>query len=140
MAFPKHSTRILYISDDQDDVFLLQIVAEAAGFQNLAFLSPKGETQAVVDYLHRESRTEPPNVIVIDARIPPFDGLEILQLVRNQLRFHPAFLSIATGSEDYLDNLKKHHPGLDADGLLQKPFSIEGLEELCAKLHMAILE
>jgi hypothetical protein len=30
MASLKHSTRILYVSDDQDDIFLLQVVAEGS--------------------------------------------------------------------------------------------------------------
>ena len=136
MASLKHSTRILYVSDDQDDVFLLQVVAEEAGFHNLVCLSPNGEIRAVMEYLLKESRTELPNVIVVDARIPPCDGFQILKSIREQPRFNQIFISIVTDSEDYLDNLKKHHPGLRADGFLRKPFSVENLEEMHMKFHM----
>ena len=76
-----------------------------------------------------------PSILIIDIVLPEIDGIELIDWLANGLNTPPVIL-ISGYSGKYL-NLAKHlatAKGIEVLGMLEKPFSIEKLEELLQKV------
>lgn len=78
--------RILYAEDDEEDRFLF-LEAVRSIDENISIINA-GNGQEAMDYLERISRDqELPLVIVSDLRMPLCDGLDLLRLIKQDLRW-----------------------------------------------------
>lgn len=74
---------VLYVEDDPDSRRIMQIFLQAEMQLTHVYIFPDS-----TDFLARvESLNPPPNIILLDIHVPPHDGFEMLEMLRN----HPSF-------------------------------------------------
>ncbi len=107
---------IALIDDDQNILTSLQIALEAEGFRVRTY---DDGTKALSDLLAR-----PPNLAILDIKMPRMDGLELL----TKLRRHSALpVILLTSKDEEIDELQGLKMG--ADDYISKPFSLRVLIE-----------
>ncbi len=80
------NTGILYVEDDENDVFLLQLALQQAGITEHVEVVHTG--QAAIDYLqgngvYEEREKYPlPDLVLLDLKLPGVSGLEVLGWIR----------------------------------------------------------
>ncbi len=97
---------LIYIVDDERDVgLLLEATLQEAGYFTRSFVFGRD--------LLRRSRTEAPDLCIVDLGLPDMDGLELLKQIRNvsdipaivlTIRSHPSdrILGLELGADDYI--------------------------------------
>lgn len=109
-------TRTVYIAEDDEDVRqLLTFKLTQNGFDVTQF--PDGE--ACVEHL--QERTKVPNIVVLDVMMPRMDGLQVLEVIREDdtLCELPVLMLTARSREE--DVVKGFKQG--ATDYVTKPFS-----------------
>lgn len=118
------TAKILVVDDSNTirkaiTVFLSQFGCEVAtavdGFDGLAMLA-----------------AEKPDLIFLDVMLPRLDGLQTLQIVRKNIKYHDTQVVMLTAKSGLFD--QAHARGLGAAATLGKPFSKAGLHTLLAQL------
>ncbi|MGQ9459092.1 MAG: GGDEF domain-containing response regulator [Anaerolineae bacterium] len=110
-------SRILVVEDDADIATMLQIYFDSQGY----------ETHVVgrgLDALEFCRRT-PPNLIILDIRLPDIDGYEVCRSLRNTLRTSHIPILFLTQKDERSDKIAGLQLG--ADDYITKPFDIEEL-------------
>jgi PleD family two-component response regulator len=110
-------SRILVVEDDADIATMLQIYFDSQGY----------ETHAVgrgLDALEFCRRT-PPNLIILDIRLPDIDGYEVCRSLRSTLRTSHIPILFLTQKDERSDKIAGLQLG--ADDYITKPFDIEEL-------------
>jgi DNA-binding response OmpR family regulator len=108
---------ILVVEDDQD-------VAEMLG----AYFNVQGYVIRVVNWGEdavRSAQSDPPDLVILDIRLPDIDGFEVAFRLRNSRRTKEVpilFLTERRGRSDRLQGLE-----LGADDYITKPFDIQEL-------------
>ncbi len=111
--------RILVVDDEEGFVWIIQTNLEKRGYQVLT--AHDGRTAVTL------ARTEQPDLIILDIKMPVMDGLAACQEIRT---FSIVPIIMLTARAEEADKIK----GLDmgADDYITKPFSIE---ELLARIR-----
>jgi DNA-binding response OmpR family regulator len=119
---PAKKTTILAADDDPQILRLVRRNLQFDGYEVIAVT----DGQAALDHIE----TEPPDLVVLDVRMPHVDGFQVIQRVRT---FSSAPILLLTSLGDDTDKIR----GLDlgADDYLTKPFSVE---ELLARVRAVI--
>jgi CheY-like chemotaxis protein len=109
--------RILYADDSPADVELLLSVLAGMGLREE--IAVVGDGVAVLDYLlHRatymETRPEPPDLLLLDLKMPRMDGIEVLSLVRAIPRLKTLPVVILTASQTEADRCRCYELGANA--------------------------
>ncbi|MSO74543.1 MAG: response regulator transcription factor [Alphaproteobacteria bacterium] len=107
---------IALIDDDQNILTSVSIALEAEGFAVRASSDPE---KGLKDLL-----TRPPDVAVIDIKMPRLDGLELLRQLRRHSHVPVIFLTSKIEEADQIEGLR-----LGADDYITKPFSVRLLIE-----------
>lgn len=110
-------SRILVVEDDADIATMLQIYFDSQGY----------ETHVVgrgLDALEFCRRT-PPNLIILDIRLPDIDGYEVCRSLRGTLRTSHIPILFLTQKDERSDKIAGLQLG--ADDYITKPFDIEEL-------------
>ncbi|MBC7223352.1 MAG: response regulator [Anaerolineae bacterium] len=110
-------SRILVVEDDADIANMLRIYFDSQGY----------ETHVVgrgLDALEFCRRT-PPNLIILDIRLPDIDGYEVCRSLRNTLRTSHIPILFLTQKDERSDKIAGLQLG--ADDYITKPFDIEEL-------------
>lgn len=114
-------TRILVVDDSEDNVYLVEKILQAEGYQTLS--ANEGEKALT---LVRES---PPHLVLLDVMMPGMDGYEVTQRLRSDqsLPFIPILLISAHDQSSVVK-------GLDAgaDEFIRKPVE---MDELLARVR-----
>jgi DNA-binding response OmpR family regulator len=116
------AARILLVEDDPAVLAVTRDHLERDGFTVQAAV----DGPAVLDAL----AAEPPDLVVLDLRIPGFDGFDVLAAVR---RLSDVPIVVVTGRSDELDRVVGLEMG--ADDYVVKPFSTR---ELCARVRSVL--
>ena len=116
------SGRILLVEDDPAVMTLTRDHLERDGFH----VQATGDGVTALDSL----ATEPPDLVVLDLRVPGFDGFEVLAAVR---RLSDVPVVVVTGRSDELDRVLGLEMG--ADDYVVKPFSTR---ELAARVRCVL--
>jgi len=113
-------SRILLIEDNEDLAYALKNNLEVEGHDvRVSFDGNEG--------LHA-AHSEPPDLLILDLRLPGMDGFEVLAAVRKRASELPVLILTARGEEeDKVRGLR-----LGADDYVTKPF---GLMELLARVE-----
>lgn len=116
---------VLYVEDDENDVFFLKIAFGKLGLGALFHAVRNG--QEAVDYLaglghHGDRRLHPlPALLLLDLKLPILSGYEVLEWVRKQPAFYRLPVVIFSSSLRPDEKLKAFNLG--ANEYLEKPNS-----------------
>ena len=116
---------ILYVEDEENDVFFMNLAFGKAGLGHLFRTVPNGRDamqylSGADDYADRQ-RFPLPAAMLLDLSLPMVSGFEVLEWVRRQARFHRLPVVMFSGSvrtEDREKALK-----LGATDYIEKPTS-----------------
>lgn len=126
---------ILLVEDNLADIRLIEEAFKEASINYNITAMQDGEK--ALNYLKKIDEFEnvtTPDIIILDLNLPKINGLEVLQIVKND----PALLSIPiiilTSSQNYQDvqNSYKGH----ANCYIQKPENLEGFINLAKQIQM----
>jgi two-component system KDP operon response regulator KdpE len=116
------ASTILVIDDDRQIRRMLRTAFELEGFAVRDAANATEGIQAATD--------KPPDLIILDLRLPDMDGGNVLQQLRSWTRLPVIVLSVRSGEDEKVRLLE-----LGADDYVVKPF---GMAELVARARMAL--
>lgn len=121
---------IFLVDDDPDDRYLFsEAIAEVVEGYELQLFCDGSE---IIDYLKKKPTDEElPDIIFMDINMPHINGLEALQLIRNELRMNS--LPIAMYSTSSAEANIEESLSLGANIYITKPASFDKLKELLYK-------
>lgn len=111
----KHT--LLIIEDDPDTSEMLRVYFEAQGYRVVTALTGKEGLD--------KCRADPPNLVLLDVRLPDLDGFEVGDQLQNDVRTSRLpiiFITERRGREDRIFGLK-----LGAVDYITKPFDVQEL-------------
>jgi len=120
---------ILYVEDDDDDAFLVQLGFQKAAVPNPIVVVPNG--REAIDYLagtgkYSSRADEPlPCLLLLDLKMPGVTGLEVLKWIRTTPRVSTILVLMLTSSNQDADIHRAYLQG--ANGYLVKPSKIEDI-------------
>lgn len=120
---PNH---LLVIDDEEDICELIKDVAEGIGFEVSATTSADEFLTCVLNIS--------PSVIVLDLHMPEVDGIELLRFLGEQ-KYSAKIVLISGADARVLATARRlgETHGLDMLGVMQKPITVDDLEELLEK-------
>ena len=103
-------SKVLIVDDDLDNAELLRIALERVGYHACCAINGQAALAAVTN--------DPPDLIMLDIRMPVMDGITLLQILRSYLRWHdlPVLVVTAMGKGPDLDRLEQ----FDVSGVYHK--------------------
>ena len=108
-------SKILIVDDDPGILGMLQLMLRLEGYDTLVC----GEPRLVVETM----ASEKPDIVLLDALMPGFDGIQVLEAVKARALSIPVILVTGNANEAYL----KMAMQAGARGVLAKPFVKEEL-------------
>ncbi|NHJ32424.1 MAG: response regulator [Asgard group archaeon] len=129
---------ILLAEDNPDDVLLTQRAFKKSNIANELIVVNDG--QEVLDYLFAEGKFEGrntsimPEVILLDIKMPKKDGLEVLKIIRNDIRTKHLPVVILTTSKEENDIVKSYCYG--ANSYITKPVDFDQFVEAVKQLGL----
>ena len=121
------SLLIMVVDDNVDAAAMLAMLLQASGHE---VTIEHGARQALA-----HSKTQPPDVFVLDIGLPDIDGNELAQRLRAQPKTAHAVLIAATGYSQDSDRKRSAEAGFDHH--LVKPLDISRLAQILASLSKA---
>jgi|SRR4051794_13721609 CheY-like chemotaxis protein len=103
-------SKVLIVDDDLDNAELLRIALERVGYHASCAVNGQAALSAVTN--------DPPDLIMLDIRMPVMDGITLLQILRSYLRWHdlPVVVVTAMGQGPDLDRIEQ----FDVSGVYHK--------------------
>ena len=129
---------ILLAEDNPDDVLLTQRAFKKSNIANEIIVVKDG--QEALDYLFAEGKYEGrdtsimPEVILLDIKMPKMDGLEVLKIIREDLRTKHLPVVILTTSKEENDIVKSYCLG--ANSYIIKPMDFDQFVEAVRQLGL----
>jgi CheY-like chemotaxis protein len=129
---------ILYVEDEEADVFLFQRACKKAGLESP--VNAVSDGQIAIDYLSGtggfgDRRQHPmPTLILLDLKLPRLSGFEFLDWLRRQPKLRTLVVVVFSSSADPRDVQRAYELG--ANSFIQKPSDLEQTVEL-ARLFKA---
>jgi len=108
--------KITVIDDDQNLLASVTIALESEGFDVCSYVDPIEGLRDLLQF--------PPDLAILDIKMPRIDGLEVLRRLRMQSNVPVIFLTSKNQEEDELTGLRH-----GADDYITKPFSLRLLIE-----------
>lgn len=100
--------RILLVEDDPNDVELMQLALETAGL--LPVLDVVSDGEQALQYLGIQGEMTPrqqslgfPKLILLDLKLPKFNGLQVLQAIRQNTQTRQLVVVMMTSSQEKTD-------------------------------------
>lgn len=126
---------ILLVEDNDDDVVLIRELFDEHQLIDIIHVAPDGE--AALAYLQRQGIYEDatlPNLVLLDINLPKLNGLEVLQVVKQDpnLRHVPIVMLTTSGREE--DILQSYQHG--ASSYIRKPVSMQKLAEVAKQFSI----
>lgn len=114
--------KILIFDDDTATLEVVSIIFKEIGYEV--------QIAETVDQILSIVSAFLPDLILMDINIPMIGGVEATRLLKNHDAFHTIPVIFVTAKND----IKKLSSQASADGYLSKPFNIDELEEIVARL------
>ncbi len=102
MSKTKHD--ILIIEDNQSDAILMQEAIKETMMENKVTIM--NEATEAIKYLNQKdeyANAPRPDLILMDLKMPSFNGFEFLQIIKKDPRFSAIPVIVLTGSDDETD-------------------------------------
>lgn len=131
---------VLYVEDDENDVFLVKHALKRAGFAHPIHVVQTG--RQAMDYLvgngefGDRTRHPMPCVVFLDVKLPMMSGLEVLKWVRDQPGLTGLVVIIFTSSHHEPDVERAYRLG--ANAFLVKPADADALLEIAQLLKALV--
>jgi CheY-like chemotaxis protein len=108
---------ILYVEDDENDVFLMERALKKVSVTNPLHIMADGKQ--AIDHLSKMDAAQTPTLILLDLSMPGKHGLDVLQWIRTQPSLSDVPVVILTSSNQEKDIHRAYLLG--ANGYLIKP-------------------
>jgi len=135
----KHSEKIILLVEDNPDDELLTLMAfKDNNITNEVIVARDGEE--ALDYLFGagvykdRDLSIPPQVVLLDLKLPKVDGLEVLKTIRSNPITELLPVVILTSSKEEVDILKSYQLG--ANSYIRKPVDFEQFSEAIRQLGL----
>ncbi len=119
---------LVYVEDDENSILVMKMVVERVmGLPALHVL------QSRTDFVQQvKGLGFVPDVFLLDIHMKPFDGIELLSMLRNDTQFKESKVVALTASvtNEEVSHLKKS----GFDGAIAKPLNIEAFPDLIQKI------
>jgi DNA-binding response OmpR family regulator len=109
--------KLLIVEDDLDVAEMLNAYFRVQGYE--VFTVNWGEDGI------RSAQTEPPDLVILDIRLPDMDGYEVAKRLRDERRTHDIPIIFLTEKRDRTDRLQALELG--ANDYITKPFDVQEL-------------
>jgi CheY-like chemotaxis protein len=122
---------ILLVEDNQDDMDLALHALRRENLANNIFVARDGEE--ALDFLFcrgtfaKRSFEHPPKLVLLDLKLPKVDGMEVLKLVKSDLRTKTIPVVIMTSSKEERDLVAGYNLGVNS--YIQKPVDFDQFRE-----------
>lgn len=134
---PQTGSAVLYVEDDENDLFLMQMAFSREGLKSALQTVTTG--QAAIDYLagrgaYSERDQFPlPSVLLLDINLPETHGFEVLKWVRDHSQYGSLPVVIFTSSQREEDRATARLLG--ANEFVTKPNSLDLFRTLVRDLN-----
>ncbi len=129
---------ILVVEDNPDDeMLILRELRKHSVANNITVARDGAEA---VDYLFGEGEHEgrdisdSPTLMLLDLKLPKFDGLEVLRRVRADERTRRIPIVVLTSSDEQRDIIESYDLG--ANSYVRKPVDFDAFREAVRNLHL----
>jgi two-component system sensor histidine kinase TorS len=119
---------LVYVEDDENSIFVMKMVVE-----RVMKLPTLHVLQSQDDFVQQvEGLGIMPDVFMLDIQMKPYDGFELLSMLRSDLNFNKCKVIAITASvtNDEVSLLKSS----GFDGAIAKPLNIEVFPDLIARI------
>jgi two-component system, chemotaxis family, response regulator Rcp1 len=124
---------ILHVDDSEDDRRLFEWAFNRSGIKGvLHSVSGAADAMHYLNQSGKSSNSPRPKLIVLDLSLPQFDGLELLELIRDHPSFKVIPVVILSGSDSHASMQRCRELGVD--DYIVKPKTPQELAELIASL------
>ncbi len=128
-----HELSVLVVDDDLGDVLMIKEALEAGRRSHRIEVAQDGE-QAVTILRRGLGRGAPPlpDVILLDLNMPRMNGMQVLDLIKNDERLRRIPVVVLTTSRAPKDILASYD--LHANAYVTKPFSLEDFTDVVGEI------
>jgi two-component system response regulator len=128
---------ILLVEDNPDDVDLTVRAFRKANISNEVVVARDGVE--ALDYLfgtgaHAGKRNEPPQVVLLDLKLPRVDGMEVLQRIRSDPRTRFLPVVVLTSSREEQDLVRSYELGVSS--YVRKPVDFNQFMDAARQLGL----
>jgi two-component system response regulator len=128
---------ILLVEDNPDDVDLTVRAFRKANISNEVVVARDGVE--ALDYLfgtgaHAGKRNEPPQVVLLDLKLPRLDGMEVLQRIRSEPRTRFLPVVVLTSSREEQDLVRSYELGVSS--YVRKPVDFNQFMDAARQLGL----
>jgi CheY-like chemotaxis protein len=113
------NTKILLIEDNPVDIDLTERAFKKQNINCTIEIAKDGEEACQALQLWEGGQTDPPNIILLDLKMPRMDGFDVLKVIKNSPTSRMIPIIVLTSSSDDTDINAAYHHG--ANSYLLKP-------------------
>jgi len=126
---------VLLVEDNEDDIELTLRAFRKNNFLNEIIVARDG--QEALDYLfgtgaYADNKTELPQLVLLDLKLPKVDGLEVLRRIREDARTSYLPVVMLTSSKEEQDVIMSYR--LHANSYIRKPVDFLSFSEAVRRL------
>jgi CheY-like chemotaxis protein len=119
---------LVYVEDDEASIIVMKAIVE-----RVMKLHTLHVLQNRADFVQQVKQLEvTPDIFLFDIQMKPYDGFELLSMLRNDLQFNNSKVVALTASvmSEEVARLKRR----GFDGAIAKPLNIEAFPDLIARI------
>jgi CheY-like chemotaxis protein len=119
---------VVYVEDDEASIIVMKAIVERVMKLNTLHV-----LQNRADFVQQVKQLEvTPDIFLFDIQMKPYDGFELLSMLRNDLQFNNSKVVALTASvmSEEVACLKRR----GFDGAIAKPLNIEAFPDLIARI------
>ena len=119
---------LVYVEDDEASIIVMKAIVERVMKLNTLHV-----LQNRADFVQQVKQLEvTPDIFLFDIQMKPYDGFELLSMLRNDLQFNNSKVVALTASvmSEEVARLKRR----GFDGAIAKPLNIEAFPDLIARI------
>jgi CheY-like chemotaxis protein len=119
---------VVYVEDDEASIIVMKAIVERVMKLNTLHV-----LQNRADFVQQVKQLEvTPDIFLFDIQMKPYDGFELLSMLRNDLQFNNSKVVALTASvmSEEVARLKRR----GFDGAIAKPLNIEAFPDLIARI------
>jgi two-component system response regulator len=134
----KQDGEILLVEDSPDDIELTLHALRQEKVANHIEVARDGEE--ALDFLFcrgshaQRSFEQPPQVVLLDLKLPKVDGMEVLREIKKDPRTKAIPVVILTASREETDMVNGYHLGVN--GYIQKPVDFDNFRNMVKQLGL----
>lgn len=127
-------SHILLVEDNEGDIMLTLDAFEESKLDTKVSVARNG--QEALDFLNKKgqfAKAERPDIILLDINIPIFDGLEVLQEIKQDevLKKIPVIMLTTSSNQKDIDKAYKNH----CNSYIKKPLEMEEFMKAILKIE-----